>query len=54
MPTGLEPVTSDVTGRCANQLRQGTKKGYLMMVGAEGFEPLYKVKTIAFAYRMYA
>ena len=42
-PTGLEPATSDVTGRRSNQLNYDsagkTKFSNLSVVGTEGFEP---------------
>ncbi len=45
-PTGLEPATSDVTGRRSNQLNYDStfsnfkfEISNLKMVGTEGFEP---------------
>ena len=37
-PTGLEPATSDVTGRRSNQLNYDSAKNW-GLVGTEGFEP---------------
>ena len=44
-PTGLEPATSDVTGRRSNQLNYDSarnskfSKRSARLVGTEGFEP---------------
>ena len=38
-PTGLEPATSDVTGRRSNQLNYDSAKELFRLVGTEGFEP---------------
>ena len=38
-PTGLEPATSDVTGRRSNQLNYDSAKNWFRLVGTEGFEP---------------
>ena len=43
-PTGLEPATSDVTGRRSNQLNYDSARTLIFKVGAhvvgtEGFEP---------------
>ena len=38
-PTGLEPATSGLTGRCANQLHYGSAQS-LYLVGETGFEPV--------------
>ena len=37
--TGLEPATSDVTGRRSNQLNYDSAKNCFRLVGTEGFEP---------------
>ena len=39
-PTGLEPATSAVTGRRANQLRYGALLKALPNVSPTGFEPV--------------
>ena len=39
-PTGLEPATSAVTGRRANQLRYGALLKALRYVSPTGFEPV--------------
>ena len=42
--TGLEPATSDVTGRRSNQLNYhpalGARRGRAVLVGGTGFEPV--------------
>ena len=39
-PTGLEPATSAVTGRRANQLRYGALDKAIYFVSPTGFEPV--------------
>ena len=38
-PTGLEPATSDVTGRRSNQLNYDSANSKRHLVGTEGLEP---------------
>jgi hypothetical protein len=38
-PTGLEPATSDVTGRRSNQLNYDSASKLARLVGTEGLEP---------------
>jgi hypothetical protein len=40
-PTGLEPATSDVTGRRSNQLNYDSEENFEFsnLVGTEGLEP---------------
>ncbi len=39
-PTGLEPATSGLTGRRANQLRYGSALAAFTTVGETGLEPV--------------